>query len=515
MPMEIRTVVRQLGLLLVVLSAGMCLVTLIELLVLSTDRASEQAAVQALLTSAGLGGAIGLFMWLVGQRLGDSFMGRREALLLVALSWFVGAVLAGLPFYLWYHFGGTPEVNHPFSSPVDCYFEAMSGLTTTGATVLSDIRSLPDALLLWRAITHWLGGLGIVVLFVAVLPSLGVGGKKLYQVEAPSPQKTNVRPRIRETARVIWMIYLGLTVVLILLLRLCGMNWFNAVCHTFSTLATGGFSNWNDSIGHYANNVGIQIVLIIFMVLAGVNFGLYYHLMRRRFREVITDPELQAYLAIIFGATALICISIYGQAQVVTDGEVVEYGFFGTVLTSMFQVATIQTSTGFCTIDFNLWSFFPQAILVTLMFVGASAGSTGGGIKVHRILIAARVLWAQVERIFRPNVVRPIKLGKVIMDDEMQRGVITYALTILLLFLIGSVLIMVIEDDHVTYATAATASAATLNNIGPGLGLVGPRENYGFFTDASKLIMCVLMALGRLEVYAILVLLLPTFWRQE
>ena len=201
--MEIRTVVRQLGLLLFVLSACMCLVTLVELLVLSTDRASEQAAVQALLTSAGLGGAIGLFMWLVGQRLGESFMGRREALLLVALSWFVGAVLAGLPYFLWYHFGGTPDADHPFRSPVDCYFEAMSGLTTTGATVLGDIRSLPDALLLWRAITHWLGGLGIVVLFVAVLPSLGVGGKKLYQVEAPSPQNTNVRPRIRETARLL------------------------------------------------------------------------------------------------------------------------------------------------------------------------------------------------------------------------------------------------------------------------------------------------------------------------
>lgn len=515
--MDIRTVVRQLGLLLVVLSACMCVVTLLEFLGWAQDTDSEWTAVHALLMSAGLGGAVGFAMWLFGRPIGESFLGRREALLLVALSWFIGTGLAGLPYYLWVMFGGAgPEsAGLVFASPFACYFESMSGLTTTGATVLSDVTALPKALLLWRAMTHWLGGLGIVVLFVAVLPTLGVGGKKLYQVEAPGPQASGVRPRIRETARTLWLIYVGLTIAQVVLLRIAGMTWFNALCHTFATLATGGFSTWNASIGHYANNTAIQIIIIVFMVLAGVNFGLYYHLMRRRFREVITDPELQTYLGIIFGATALICLSIYGQSMTLTTGETVEYGLFGYILTSLFQSVTIMTTTGFCTVNFDLWSFFPQAIIVTLMFVGGSAGSTGGGIKVIRILIAVRILLAQTERIFRPTVVRPIKVGKSVVDDDMQRSILTYILTILILFLVGGVLLMLFEGDHVTFTTAATASAATLNNIGPGLGLVGPVGNYGFFTDPSLVLMSLLMALGRLEIYAIAVLLLPTFWRQD
>lgn len=516
--MDIRTVIRQLGLLLLVLSACMCLVTLVELVTFSSNEMSERLAVRALLSSAGLGGVLGLVLWLIGRPIGESFLGRREALLLVALSWFIGAALGGLPFYLWEVFGGAGSADSPghiFGSPAASYFEAMSGLTTTGATVLSDIQALPKALLLWRCMTHWLGGLGIVVLFVAVLPTLGVGGKKLYQAEAPTPQATGVRPRIRETARTLWLIYFGLTIAQIIALRLAGMNWFNAVCHTFSTLATGGFSNWNASIGHYADNVAIQIIVIIFMVLAGINFGLYYHLIRRRFREVVTDPELQAYLGIMLIATVLICISIYGQSIVLTTGETVTYGFFGYVLTSLFQAVTMHTGTGFCTVDFNLWSFFPHAIIVTLMFVGASTGSTGGGLKVIRVLIAFRILIAQIERTFRPTVIRPIKIGRTFVDDEIQRGILTYIITVFVLFFIGGVLLMLFEADHVTFFTAATASAATLNNVGPGLGLVGPVENYGFFTDPSLLVLCLLMALGRLEVYAIAVLFLPSFWRQD
>lgn len=514
MAMDFRMLMRQLGLLLAVLSACMAMVTVVELVSWSTSQVAEQMAVQALLVTAGLGGAIGLTMWLLGREMHDHFMGRREAMLLVALSWILGAALSGLPYFLWYWFGGAVMPDHPFRSPVACYFEAMSGLTTTGATVLSDVELVPRALLLWRAMTHWLGGLGIVVLFVAVLPSLGVGGKKLYQVEAPGPSQPGVRPRIRETARVLWLIYLSLTLAQTLALWAAGMTLFDAVCHTFATLATGGFSTWNASIGHYAANDMIQIIVIVFMVLAGVNFGLYYQALNRRWRDVLRDPELRLYLSIIAVCTALICLSVYGRSYILTTGEEVEYGFFGTVLMSLFQVVTIQTTTGFCTVDFNLWSFFPQAILVGLMFVGSSAGSTGGGIKVIRILICFKLLIAQIERVFRPAVVRPIRVGKASVDEEMQRSVLTYIITLLLLFVMGGVLIMLIEGPDVHYLTAGTAAAATLNNIGPGLGLVGPVGNYGFFSDGSKLVMSALMALGRLEVYALLVLFLPSFWRQ-
>jgi trk/ktr system potassium uptake protein len=306
-----------------------------------------------------------------------------------------------------------------------------------------------------------------------------------------------------------------MTGVSILLLKLAGMDWFDSVCHTFATLATGGFSTRDASIGGY-NSAAVDLVTILFMVLAGVNFGLYYQLARRRFGTVWRDPELRTYLGIILAATLIIAVCIVGKTSTLMTGELREVGAIEAVRQSAFQAVSIQTTTGFSTADFDLWGFIPKAVLVTLMFVGASAGSTGGGIKVIRILIAVKVMLAEVERVFRPNVVRTTRVGTGLVDQDMTRSVVVYLLGIVLLFGLGTLALKLFEPaGTLDFATAATASAATLNNIGPGLGLVGPTRHYGFFSAPSKLVLSMLMVLGRLEVYAVLVLFHPGFWRSD
>ena len=521
--MSYRYIIRQLGILMIVLSASILTAAAWSAWQCSQGETSEWSAMLALLYTVAVGVVLALICWMI-SRGGDDFLGRREALLLVALSWLLGAALSALPYWLWSNAHLVPgwasedlaTGSHPFASFASCYFEAMSGLTTTGASVLTDIERLPHGLLLWRAMTHWLGGLGIVVLFVAVLPTLGVGGKKLFQVEAPGPTSQGVRPRIVETARILWMIYVGMTVAEIVALRLFGMGWFESVCHTFATLATGGFSTRNASVGAF-DSVAIEVTMIVFMVLAGTNFGVYYQIFRRRFENVWRDPELRLYLGVMAVGSILVVANLMGQPIVTTSGqtvaapttaEAVRYG--------VFQVVSIQTTTGYGTSDFNQWNFLAKAVLIGLMFVGASAGSTGGGIKVIRCLIAAKVMIAEIQRVFRPNVVRTIRVGRMTVDPEMRLGTLVYVLGIVVLCLIGAILLMLLEPDgSIDFTTAATASAATLNNIGPGLSLVGATENYGWFSPFSKLVMSLLMVLGRLEVYAILVLFVPRFWRSE
>jgi len=475
-----------------------------------------------LLTTVSISVSIGLICYLAGKR-GDDYLGKKEALLLVALAWIIGAAISAMPYYLWANLNPMPldPVNgpHPFTHWAHCYFESMSGLTTTGATVLSEIQSLPHGILMWRSTTHWLGGLGIVVLFVAVLPSLGVGGKKLFQIEAPGPSQPGVRPRIRETARILWLIYLGMTLAQTALLRYFGMNTFDAINHTFATLATGGFSTKNASAGYFTNP-SILIVLICFMVMAGMNFGLFYLLIKRKFKAFWKDPELRLYLIILLAATTLITCSIYNQDIVLTNEQTLKNPSAGqTFLQAAFQVVSIQTTTGFCTADYQDWGFISKATLIIIMFIGGSAGSTGGGIKVIRILILAKVLLAEIEKVFRPNVVRPVKIGRAAIDSATKLSTLIYAINIVLIFIIGAIALMIAEQycggKPIDFTSAATASAATLNNIGPGLNLVGATKNYGWFSQPSLAIMSLLMALGRLEIYALLVLFSPHFWKSE
>lgn len=534
--MNIRQVMAQLGLLLLVLSGALLIVTLwsgLEWLIGNeVQAAGERQALAPLALATVIAAVIGVALtvphrWHTDGRYMTQ-IGRREALLLVGTSWLVGAAVAGLPYFLWAHLtdhGSAPlpvdgavsviENEHRWESFADCYFEAMSGLTTTGATVLKNIEAIPRSILLWRATTHWLGGLGIVVLFVAVLPSLGVGGKKLFRVESPGPTPEGVRPHIRETARILWFIYCGITVAEIAALRFAGLSFFDATCHTFATLATGGFSTLNASVGGY-RSLPVDIIVIVFMILAGVNFGLYDHLIHGRIKSFFRDPEFRAYLTVLVIACTIVVLSLVNVPITTTTGETVDPSIGTALRYGVFTVVSVQTTTGFCTADFNHWPHIAQGTLILLMFIGASAGSTGGGVKVIRCLIALKVMAREIERSFRPNVIRSVKVGPTTVGPDLKLATLGYILGVLIIFLAGMFLLLFFErHQSISFDTALSASAATLCNIGPGIGLVGALENYSWFSMPSKIVMSLLMVVGRLEVFAIVVLLSPRFWRGD
>lgn len=525
--MNYRFVFNQLAILLAVLGIVL-LVLVVGFFVLARFRGAgiDADARISLIATGGGGMLIGFFAWFY-TRSKDQQIGRRDALLLVAVSWLAGAAFAALPYLIWAHTADSVSPGHPFRNFVDCYFEAMSGLTTTGATVLGaapdDIESLPRSLLLWRAFTQWLGGLGIVVLFVAVLPGLGVGGKRLFRIEAPGPSHEGITPHIRETARVLWYIYLTLTVIQIGALMVAGMNLFNATCHAFTTLATAGFSTKNASVGAYSG-LAIPIIFIIFMVLGGTNFNLLFAVFRGRWRAVLKDTELRVYLILLTAGCAIIALSLIASPSDIEStvpGETVASTAGTSIREAVFTGVSIQTTSGFATSDSNQWPFIAKAVLILFMFVGGCAGSTGGGIKVVRVWVALKIMFAEIERIFRPNVVRPLRLAGGAIDPELKLATVSYVLGIVLIFAVGAVGVMLLEQGYgsgevpVTFQTAATSSLATLSTIGPGFGAVGAIENYGWMSSPTKVLLSMLMVIGRLEVFAILVLFSPRFWRGD
>jgi trk system potassium uptake protein len=517
MTIDLRLVSRQLGLLMLVLTALLMAIALFAWTEFLLGDRRESVEPVVMLLAAGCGGAIGGVLFLLG-RSGSHLIGQREAIVLVALSWLLGAAVSAMPFRLWAALRPDAETKpHIFDSYVDCYFEAMSGLTTTGATVVAELATLPRSLLLWRSLTQWLGGLGIVVLFVAVLPMLGVGSRRLFRHEATGPTPEGVTPRISDAARVLWYIYLGLTVGLAIVLRLCGMSWFDAVCHTFTTLSTGGFSTLDASVGGYPSTL-IHVVIIVFMILGGVNFALYHQLLQGRWRRVLRDRELRAFMAIILVATVIISFSLWSSSRSRVNGSFQTIGSSPGLIVrdSLFQVVSIQTTTGFGTVDSDQWDFVAKATLVALMFIGGCAGSTAGGIKVIRIVIAFKVVLSELEHVYRPRVVRSVRVGTVPVDPALRLDTMVFLFGVVIMFAVGAVVLMVLESNQgIDVTTAITASAATLNNIGPGLARVGATQNYAWFSDASKLVMSLLMVLGRLELFTILVLFTPRFWRGE
>lgn len=517
--MNFRYVLNQFGLLMLVLAAMLAAVAAWAGFRAWMGDPGEAAATEALVVAAGVAAILGGGLWRITRCKGQ--VGRREALLLVAMSWLLGAAFAALPFWAWaYLHEPARQSGHEFSNFADCYFEAMSGLTTTGASILRDIPTVPHSILMWRSLTHWLGGLGIVVLFVAVLPSLGAGGKKLYKVESSGPKVEGVTPHIHETARALYTIYVAFTIMQILLLRIAGVSWFESACHTFGTLSGGGFGTQNASIGYY-DSVWVEIIVIVFMAIGGVNFGLYYFALRGKLNTLYRDTELRIYLACLLLATVIIALALMGTTIYSTNAHVQpihDAGLGQAVRYAAFQVVSIQTTTGFCTADFDRWPFIAQTILVLLMFIGGSAGSCAGGIKVIRIWIMLKVLRAEIELAFRPQVVRPMKVGGVPVDPQMRLGAVTFAMTMILIVGIGTLSLVLIErgaGNDVSFTTAATATIATLFNTGPGLERVSALGNYAFFTSASKIVMSGLMALGRLELFAILVLFSRHFWRTQ
>jgi trk system potassium uptake protein TrkH len=442
-----------------------------------------------------LAGSITFLVGLIGYKktkLEGNFL-NKEVFCLVTMGWFLASFFGSLP----YLFAGT------FSSFADAFFETMSGFTTTGATVLTDIEALPHGLLFWRSLTHWLGGMGIIVLFIALFPSVGIGGMQMFQAETPGGNMTKkLKPRISETAKVLWSIYLLMTIIETVLLCLLGMPLFDALCHAFGTVATGGFSTKNASIGYY-NSAGIQWVITIFMFLAGANFALYYKVFSSKKLEAYTrNSEFKLYVFFVLGAIFLVTSNIYvGSGN--TLGE--------SIRQAAFQVVSIITTTGFGTVDFALWPYLGQAILVALMFIGGCAGSTGGGIKVGRILVLLKQAQLELQRSLHPRAVLNLKIDGKSMAQENVINILQFFFLYLVIVFLGTIFMTAGGLDLVT---AFTAVVTNLGNVGPGLGLAGPTQNYSFLSSLGKYFLSFLMLLGRLELYTVLVLFQPSFWRK-
>lgn len=504
------------------LSGCMTLALFAELAGFGPPDARWEPVVEAFGLGLGVGASLGAALIAIGREEGQPLLGspnRREALLLVGTGWLLAATVAAIPFYAWAALQPDSGEGHPFDRYAACWFEAMSGLTATGATVLGEgghtIEALPSGLLTWRSGVQWLGGLGIVVLFVAVLPLLGAGAKSMLRFEVSGPVKKGVQPRISETARELWMIYLGLTLACASTLwGVGGLPFFDAVNHTFTAVATAGFSTRNASAGAYDSAL-VDGILICFMVVGGVNFALYHQLLKGRLKSIWKDPELRTYAALLAGGTAIIACCLVGTQIVLLTGETREVGVFDSLRYAGFQVVSVMTTTGLATADFDQWGFLPKAVLFALMFVGGCAGSTSGGLKVLRVLVMSRLFAGDLEKVYRPTVVRTIRIGGVTITDDLRRSVTTFVFTMFVLAGVGALAVKLLEGEELDVVSAAMASVACLFNIGPGFRQVGPAESFAFFGDTSLTLLGLLMAMGRLEVFALLVLVSPRFWRNS
>ncbi len=429
-------------------------------------------------------------------------MFQREGLALVGLGWLLLAGIAALPYLL-----------RGWLGPVDAYFEAMSGLTTTGSTILTDIEATPKSLLFWRSFTHWIGGMGIIVLFVAVLPYLGAGGKQLFKSESPGPDQRGLSPRIKDTASILYKIYFGLTVVQTALLMLADMSFFDALCHTFGTLATGGFSTRADSIAAF-NSPMAETIILVFMVLAGTNFSLFFVMLRGQWKAPFQDTEWRVYIAVLVLATILVTMNLLGaqgSVDVPVAPQATDYTASHAFRVAAFQVVSIMTTTGFCTDDFELWPQFSRALLVVIMFVGGCAGSTGGGIKVVRIIMLTKMAYWRLEKTFRPKTIRTVRVNGAVVDEDVQKTVYGFFVLYIFIFAGGGLFMSFLG---MPFQNAFTSVAATLNNIGPGLERVGAIENFAFIPASGKIFLSLCMVMGRLELFSICVLFLPGFWRR-
>lgn len=424
----------------------------------------------------------------------------KDGFAVVLAGWFFLCIFGSLPYVLMR--GNGAALNWP-----DAIFETMSGLTTTGASILSDVEALPRSLLLWRSMTHWLGGMGIIVLFLAVLPMLGAGGFQLYRAEMPGPSKDKLAPKIGSTAKKLWAVYVGITIVLFILLWLCGMNWFDSLVHTFGTVATGGFSNKNESVAAF-KSWKIDLVLTIFMFVCGCNFALLLNVIRGHFTDLFRNDEFKIYLGITLVSIFIITIL---NATHPTHGEVT---WLRSLQVSAFQVVTIMTTTGFATDDYDLWPKSCQLVLLMLMFIGGCAGSTSGGLKVFRFLIVLKVGVREIVQLLRPRAILSIRVDGQSLDEALLRVVLGFVCLFFLTFCFFTLLIIWIEGDSFSVESLLAISISCLSNVGPGLAELGPTDNYQALKDATKLILSFMMFMGRLEIYSVLVMLHRDFWRR-
>ena len=452
----------------------------------------DDGASGAFLTATLILFVTGLMLWLAtaGRQ---KELSNRDGFLVVTLFWAVLGTAGCLPFIF------SPSVE---LSITDAVFESISGLTTTGATVISGLDELPQSILFYRQLLQWLGGMGIIVLAVALLPMLGIGGMQLYRAESPGPVKDNkLVPRLAETAKSLWLLYLSLTVVCMLAYWAAGMSMFDAISHSFSTVAIGGFSTHDASIAYFDSPL-IEFIAVFFMVVAGINFALHFlALQKRQLKHYLKDPELQFY-AFILGSVSLITVVVLAA-----DGT---YGsLFEALRRGLFQVVSFATTTGYATADFNSWPLFLPYVLLYAAIIGACAGSTGGGMKVIRILLIFKQGFREVQRLIHPRAIIPIKLGKKVMSDRIVESVWGFFAVYVMAFM---VMLLALLTTGLDIITAFSAVGACINNLGPGLSDVA--QTYGALPSAAKWILCLAMLLGRLEVFTLLVLFTPMFWKR-
>ncbi len=421
----------------------------------------------------------------------NDFISPKEGMVTVALSWVAICLFGALPFFL----------NPEFSTFTDAFFESVSGFTTTGSSVMSNIEHAPKSLLFWRSFIQWIGGMGIIVLSLAVLPFLGVGGIQLYKAEVPSPVPDKLTPRLSDSAKILWMVYISFTLLEIGLLHFGGMSLYESICHAFTTLPTGGFSPKNSSIVHY-NNPYFEYIIVVFMLLAGINFSLHYQLIRGKTLVFWKDTECRFFLILTFLITLFVTWDIYGSLY-----ETIQDAF----RFAIFQVVSIITTTGFASADYEQFSGFSHVLLFLCMLIGASAGSTGGGIKCSRVIVCFKYCYRELFKILHPRSISQIRVDNTVVSDNLSRNIMGFIALYILVFTISSTFLAMLGVDM---TTAVGSVAACLGNIGPGFGTVGPTENFGHIAPIGKWILSLCMLLGRLEIYTVIILFVPEFWKK-
>lgn len=454
------------------------------------------------------GGLAAILAGQFGARLwrGEAELHRIEGIAVVAATWLVVSLFAAIP----YLFSGLDVV--------DALFESMSGLTTTGATIFTDFSRYGEGLFLWRSMTQWFGGMGVIALFIAVLPRLGLAGRQMFFAEAPGVEEEKLTPRVRHTAIALWALYIGLTAVQAMLLSLAGMPLFDAVCNSMTTMAAGGFSPHPASIGGY-ENAGVEWVVVLFMFIAGANYSLQYRALRGQPGSLLRDEEFRVYTGLVLVATLLLGVVLWqfaadpGSAYLTSPtglGALDHPTILDVARQSAFQVLTILTTTGFASDDFNLWNDSAKVILLSLMFIGGCAGSAAGGPKVVRVLLIWKYATGEMIKSLHPHAVHPVRFNGRVVPNKILRAIVSFLLLYLLLFAFSVIALTFGGNDLVT---SISASIATLGNIGPGFNLVGPMGTYAGFTDLEKMLLFANMWIGRLEVMTVLVLLQPAVWR--
>jgi trk system potassium uptake protein TrkH len=433
----------------------------------------------------------GFLIWSFTHKNLDMEIGKRESYLIVTVGWFIVSLFGTLPFL----------ISGYLPSFTDAFFETVSGFTTTGATIINDIEALPHGLMFWRSMTHWIGGMGIILLSIAILPLLGIGGMQLFQAEVAGPVKDKLHPRVQETAKRLWAIYVLFTLAETFLLMLGGMSLFDALCHSFGTLATGGFSTKNQSIAFY-NSPYIEYIIIIFMFIAGTNFSLHYQVLKGYILNYFKDSEFKFYSVLI------IILVLFTSIYLTLNNNI---NFETSFRQSAFSYISILSSTGFTTVDYQQWGPFFTEIFLILLLIGACAGSTSGGVKIVRYEILLKNSLLELKRLIHPNAIIPVRQNGKSIQEEIIAKISGFVLLYLIIFGLGSICLNILGLDS---TSAMGAAAACLANIGPGLNSTGPVSNYSSVPDLGKWILSFIMILGRLEIFSILILFSPSFWKR-